>query len=127
MNRHPFTFVEVFAAMLVVALVVPVALRGVSLARQLVGDDMQYERAVRLADYRLNEVQVLGEWERGDSEGVFADDPDFHWMLRTEPYAGPGSLPLTVLRLTVSRPGAARPTAVTLVSLVASGTIEGGW
>ncbi|MDX9980171.1 MAG: hypothetical protein RBU25_09135 [Lentisphaeria bacterium] len=123
MRRHPFTFAEVLVAVLVVALVVPVAVRGIALARRLVGDDVQLEWAARLADEKLNELQVTGEWENGDSEGVFEDEPEYGWTLTTESFEPDTSLPVTVLRLTVSRTAAVRPTEVTLVSLTTNPTV----
>lgn len=124
MKRHPFTFTEVLAAMVVVALVVPVAMRGISLARQLAGDDVRYELAARLADEKLNELIVTGEWENGDSEGTFDDEADYTWALTSDSFDDEGELPLTVLALTVSRTGAVRPVSVTLTALVASATTE---
>lgn len=123
MRRHPFTFAEVLVAVLVVALVVPVAVRGIALARQLVGDDVQLEWAARLADEKLTELQVTGEWENGDGEGVFEDEPEYRWVLVTESFEPDTSLPVTVLRLTVSRTAAVRPTEVTLVTLAANPTV----
>lgn len=123
MRRHSFTFAEVLVAVLVVALVVPVAVRGIALARRLVGDDVQLEWTVRLADEKLNELQVTGEWENGDSEGTFADEPEYRWVLRTESFEPDTSLPVTVLRLTVSRTDAVRPTEVTLVALAPNPTV----
>jgi len=123
MRRHPFTFAEVLVAVLVVALVVPVAVHGIALARRLVGDDVQLEWAARLADEKLNELQVTGEWENGDSEGVFEDEPEYGWVLRTGSFDRDASLSVTVLRLTVSRTDAVRPTEVTLVAFAANSTV----
>ncbi len=128
MKRHPFTFTEVLAAMVVVALIVPVAVRGISLARQLAGDDVRYELAARLADEKLNELIATGEWENGDTEGTFDEgtdeDANYTWALTSDSFDDDGELALTVLTMTVSRTSAARPVSVTLTALVTSTTTE---
>ena len=125
MRRHPFTFTEVLAAMVVVALVVPVAMRGISMARQLAGDGVRLELAGRLADEQLNESIVTGDWQNGDAEGTFDPESEYDWTLTSASFGDDEALPLTVLTLTVSRTDALRAVSVTLTALVATSTTEG--
>ena len=125
MRRHPFAFTEVLAAMVVVALVVPVAMRGISMARQLAGDGVRLELASRLADEKLNELIVTGDWQNGDAEGTFEAESEYGWALTSDSFGDDEALPLTVLTLTVTRTGALRPVSATLTALVATSTTEG--
>jgi type II secretory pathway pseudopilin PulG len=125
MRRRRFTFTEVLVAVVVVALIVPVALRGISVARQVAGDDVRYELAARLADEKLGELMVTGRWEDGDDEGVFEEEGDYQWSLTTESFEDDDDqVVLTVLELTVSCPAAVRPVSVTLTALAASEAAE---
>lgn len=125
MRRHPFTFTEVLAAMVVVALVVPVAMRGIAMARQLAGDGVRLELASRLADEKLNELIVTGDWQNGDAEGTLDPESDYGWTLTSESFGDDETLPLTVLTVTVSRTDAARAVSITLTALVAANSTEG--
>jgi type II secretory pathway pseudopilin PulG len=123
MKRRPFTFVEVLVAVIVMALIVPVAVRGISIARRLVGDDERLELAARLADEKLNELIVTGDWQGSEDEGVFEDEPQYQWTLTTDTFDGNEDVSLTVVTVTVSFVDAARPTSVSL-STLASSTVE---
>ncbi|MBT3290633.1 MAG: hypothetical protein HN849_26115 [Victivallales bacterium] len=123
MRTRSFTFAEVLAAVVVVALVVPVAVRGIAMARQLTGDDVRLEQAARLADEKLNELVAIGDWQGSEDEGVFEDAPDYSWTVETEDFDDEGETPLTVVTVTVSMTDAVRATAVSL-STLASNTVE---
>jgi prepilin-type N-terminal cleavage/methylation domain-containing protein len=119
-KRHAFTFVEVLVAVVVMALVVPVAVRGIGIARRLVGDDERLERAARLADEKLNELIVTGDWQGSEDQGVFEDEPQYEWTLATDSFTGNDQLSLTVVTVTVSFIDASRPTSVSLSTLTSS-------
>jgi len=123
MRTRSFTLAEVLAAVVVVALVVPVAVRGIAMARQLTGDDVRLEQAARLADEKLNELVAIGDWQGSEDEGVFEDAPDYSWTVETEDFDDEGETPLTVVTVTVSMTDAVRATAVSL-STLASNTVE---
>ena len=80
-----FTFVETLAAMLFIAIVIPVAVRGVILANRA---GMVAERkrvAIQLADTRLNEIVIDEEWIDGTQSGDFGDDwPEYTWVLEDD-------------------------------------------
>ena len=120
MRRRRFTFVEVLAAVVVVALVVPVAVQGINLARRLGGDDERLELAARLADEKLAELLVTGDWQEGEEEGVFADESQYAWTMATGSFSGNDALALTVVTVTVARTDAVRPVSVSLTALAGS-------
>jgi len=77
-----FTFVEVLAAMLFMAIVIPVALRGLMLSN-MVGERAARKRlAAELAVEKLNEAVITRSWADGDQQGDFGDDePGFTWRV----------------------------------------------
>lgn len=69
--RAGFTLVEALITLLLVAVVLPFVMKGVSASAQLgVLADRRAE-AGALADTRLAEAMLTGEWEEGDSAGEF--------------------------------------------------------
>jgi len=80
-----FTFVEILAAMIFMAIVIPVAVKGLQLA-SMVGERASRKRvAGELADRVLNESVITQTWRDGDSDGDFGNDfPGYTWRLTSE-------------------------------------------
>lgn len=80
-----FTLAEVLAAMMIMAIVLPVLVEGAALANR-VGTIAQRERkAAMLAESKLNELAVTEEWRDGDSSGDFGPGaPEYTWRLTTD-------------------------------------------
>ena len=77
-----FTFAELLASMLFVAVVVPVAVQGLTIANRagVVADRKRI--AGELADNLLNEWIVTEEWRNGLRAGDFGEGwPGYHWVL----------------------------------------------
>lgn len=80
-----FTLVEMLAAMLFVAIVIPVAARGLMLANRAGVVAERKRVAAELADYLLTEVMVTETWMDGDQEGDFGEErPRYRWVLEDE-------------------------------------------
>ena len=80
-----FTLIEILAALLLTGLVLPAALKGVSLARMLVSDsDRRYE-AMELAENKLAEVLLEESWANSSSQSGRFDDEyeDYEWVVST--------------------------------------------
>lgn len=77
-----FTFAELLAAMLFVAIVVPTVVQGMTLANRS-GIIAERKRiAVELADNLLNEWIVTEEWREGQRSGDFGESwPEYRWIL----------------------------------------------
>ncbi len=77
-----FTFAELLAAMLFVAIVVPVVVQGMTLANRS-GIIAERKRiAGELADSLLTEWVVTEEWREGQRYGDFGESwPDYRWVL----------------------------------------------
>jgi hypothetical protein len=118
MRRCRFTLAEVLVALLVAAVVIPVALRALLLVGAL-GEVAAYRRqAAELADLKLNELVATGTWADADEVGDFGDDyPGYTWELFTDSWAA-GDVTLRQLDLSVSGPARVGKTVVTLSTLV---------
>lgn len=79
-----FTLMEVLAAMVLLALVLPAVMKGISIATVLASDSVSKVVAAELAENRLNEAILLSEWKSGSGSGDFGSEyPDYRWMLTT--------------------------------------------
>jgi Tfp pilus assembly protein PilV len=117
-RRRRFTLAEVLVALLVTAVVIPVALRALLTVGAL-GEAAAYRRqAADLADLKLREVVATAAWSDADTSGDFAADyPGYTWELATDTWTE-GEISLRRLDLTVRGPARAGQTAITLTTLV---------
>jgi prepilin-type N-terminal cleavage/methylation domain-containing protein len=76
-----FTLIEVLATLVLLGIVMPVAMRGVSLALAASSTARRTAEAASLAEMKLNELIVDGSWRTGNAGGDFADQnlPDYRW------------------------------------------------
>lgn len=75
-----FTFVEILAAMVFLAILVPAVVEGITLASRVSEIAERSAIASELAQNKLNEFSLNGVWATADSRGDFADDwPGYRW------------------------------------------------
>lgn len=118
MKASRFTLAEVLVALLVTAVVIPVALRALMVAGSLRHAAVWRQQAVELADMKLHELVVTGEWTESEESGDFGDDyPEFSWELTTDTWTD-GDIALREVDLTVRGPARVGQTVVTLTTLV---------
>ena len=82
-NAKGFTLIEILAALLLIGLVLPAVMKGISLASLLVADsDHRYE-ALSLAETKLAEVLLEETWQTSASQtGQFENElEDYEWVL----------------------------------------------
>lgn len=88
-RQGAFTLVEVLATLMLVAIILPVAMKGISLAAMTAGAAKQRMEAAALAETRLGELLATGEWLNGDLSGDFGPDwPDHHWTADVRDWEG---------------------------------------
>ena len=87
-SRAGFTLAEVLAALVFMAIVIPVAVQGLRVAN-LSGQVAERKGvAARLADRLLNELVATGEWKQSAQSGTVQEDRgQYHWQLRNEVWA----------------------------------------
>src|SRR5580692_2270552 len=84
-----FTLIEVLAAMLFMAVVIPVAMEGLRTA-SLAGEVSQRKMiAARIANEKLNELKVTGLLQNSSQSGVVLEDGlTYRWSVKTEMWTG---------------------------------------
>jgi type II secretory pathway component PulJ len=118
MRRRRFTLAEVLVALLVTAVVIPIALRALVTAASLRESAAWRRQALELADSKLRELVVSGDWTDAEDAGDFGEDgPGFVWELVTDTWSA-GDITLRQLDLTVSGSARAGRAPVTLTTLV---------
>lgn len=81
-SRAGFTLAEVLAALVFMAIVIPVAVDGISVANRAGVVAGRKAVATRLAENMLNELLVTGEWESAGQRGTFEEGPEgYSWTL----------------------------------------------
>jgi len=115
--RAAFTLVEVLAALLLAAIVLPVAMQAISVATHAAGDARRRLEAAALAEGKLAELVAAGEWQTAELSGGFAPEyPEYTW--RAEVTEWPTAAGLRQLAVEVGWVARGRERAVTLTTLV---------
>ena len=84
-----FTLAEVLAALVFMAIVIPVVLHGLNIA-SLAGEVAQRKsQAARVAERILNETLVTTNWNQASQRGTVNQGvSQFNWTLRNDNWAG---------------------------------------
>jgi type II secretory pathway pseudopilin PulG len=100
--RRAFTLAEVLAAMLFMALVVPVAMQGLRIA-SLAGEvGRRKVVAARLGNKILNELKVTGQLQNTSQRGVAKEaGMDYKWSIKNQQWTEDTTTTMTVATMTV--------------------------
>ena len=80
-----FTLAEVLAALLFMAIVIPVAMQGLRISSRAGELADRKREATRVAERILNESIVTTNWNKSASSGVVQEgDREYRWSLRNE-------------------------------------------
>jgi len=95
--RRGFTLVEVLAALLLMAIIIPVAMDGMSVASRAGILGQRKAAAMRVAELVLNELIVEGNTQQASSSGnTAAGDTHYPWTMRSETWAEDAMMQMTV-------------------------------
>lgn len=95
--RRGFTLVEVLAALLLMAIIIPVAMDGMSVASRAGILGQRKAAAMRVAELVLNELIVEGNTQQVSSSGnTAAGDTHYPWTMRSETWAEDAMMQMTV-------------------------------
>jgi prepilin-type N-terminal cleavage/methylation domain-containing protein len=84
-RKRGFTFIEVLAAMLFMAIVIPVAVRALTLSNRGGVVAERKRVAMRLADTVLTESVITESWRDGEVEGDFEGEwPGYSWIIEED-------------------------------------------
>jgi general secretion pathway protein I len=79
-----FTLMELLATIVLVALIIPVAMKGISIATTLASDSSRRLVAMNLAENRLAEILIDRQWLNGSQNGNFEDEYSaYKWKMNT--------------------------------------------
>lgn len=79
-----FTLVEVLATLVLLGIILPIALKGVSLAMTAASNARRTAEATALGEAKLNELVADGTWASGTLTGDFSPDfPIYQWSCLT--------------------------------------------
>ena len=97
-----FTLAEVLAALVFMAIVIPVALQGMQIASRAGSVAERKALGARLAERKLNELIVTGQWQSSSVKGTIQEGwQSYDWTLETESWAEDGSMRVLTVRVTV--------------------------
>ncbi len=115
-RNEGFTFIELLATVVLIAVIMPVAMRSIALCTRLAGQSRRQVEAASLAKAKLTELIVTGDWEKGNKRGDFDKDwPDYEWSLDVTNWT---DTLVRELALTVSWRSAGRQRGVILSTLI---------
>ena len=111
-----FTLAEVLAALMFMAIVIPVAMQGLSIASRAGAVAERKREAVRVAERMLNETLVTTNWSQSAQSGVVKEmDREYQWNLRSDRWI---ESTMQLLTVEVTFPVQGKDYAVQLSTLV---------
>ena len=97
-----FTLAEVLAALLFIAIVIPVAVQGLRIASRAGVLSERKAVGARLAENKLNELIVTGQWQSTAQRGNIEEGlQSYPWRLEAEPWREDGAMRLVTVYVTV--------------------------
>jgi len=97
-----FTLAEVLAALLFMAIVIPVAMQGLMIASRAGSVSERKAVGARLAENKLNELIVTGQWQSSAQRGTIEEGLlSYAWRLQAEPWREDGAMRLVTVYVTV--------------------------
>ncbi len=121
-----FTLAEVLAALVFMAILIPVALEGLSLASRAGEVAARKSEAALVGERILNETIVTTNWNKNLQSGVLRQGiTEFRWTLRNDPWnLDPGLNTLRQLSVQVKFAAQGRDYAVQMSTLVDSAAAQ---
>ena len=118
----PFTFAEALAALLVTSILLPVLFGAVLVAHRASEVAQRSEAAARLAQAKLAELALTGDWQKAEPEGEFEEWPGYTWQLGIQDWTedDESATAMTQLTITVFFPLQEQQLSVRISTLVAA-------
>lgn len=100
--RAGFTLAEVLAALLFMAIVIPVAMQGLRIASRAGSVSERKTVGTRLAERKLNELIVTGQWQSAAQQGTMQEGlQNYKWQLQSEPWIEDAAMRLVTVHVMV--------------------------
>ncbi len=95
-RRAGFTLAEALAALVFMAIVIPVAIQGVRIATRAGEVGVRKSAAVRIAESAMNELIVTGRWQQGSQNGMVTENGiPYQWSASQDTWNGNTALTLS--------------------------------
>jgi len=121
-RRRAFTLIEILATLVLVAIILPVAMSGISLALATADESRHETEAASLAQNKMAEIVACEQWHNASLSGDFGPDrPDYRWSAQVSDWQGTQVRQLDVRVLWNNR---GRDRSVTLTTLVYAGSSQ---
>ena len=122
-RRRGLTLIEVLATIVMMAIVLPAAMHGLSLCTAASRDARQRSEAAALAEAKLTEVLATGDWQFGALSGDFGEAwPEYHWGAGATAWADDPTMTEVYCRVTWTSRSLERE--VVLTTLVYAGDVS---
>ncbi len=96
-RRRGLTLIEVLATIVLIGIVLPVAMHGISICLASASVARHRSEAAGLAESKLNELIATGEWQFGGMSGDFSPVwPEYHWTGTTAVWSDPTMQQLSI-------------------------------
>lgn len=119
-SRKGFTLIEILATFVLIAVIIPVAMKGLSLSTNMAGNSKSKIEASALAETKLTELMLTGDWVNGEQSGDFGEDwPEYTWSAELNDWEDEDLMQQVTLQVNWSRLGLDR--SISLTTLVYSG------
>jgi len=118
-SRRGFTFIEVLATMVLLGIVLPAVMNGISVCLAAAQSARRQVQAGELGQGKLMEVVALKQWTAAQTNGDFGPDwPEYRWTARVSDWDGST---IRSVEVTVTWLQGARARRITLSTLVYTG------
>jgi len=88
-RRRGFTLVEILATLVLAAIILPVAMSGISLALNVADESRSRTEAASLAQNKMAEIVALSLWNNSSLSGDFSPDrPEYRWSALVRDWQG---------------------------------------
>jgi len=119
-QRSGFTLAEVLAALLLMAIVIPVALQGLHVASAAGEVGQRKMIASRIGNKVLNELKVMAQLQNTGRTGVVQEHGiNYRWTVKNEPWTEDPLSQMTLASVTVSFAAQGKNYDVRLSTLIA--------
>ncbi|AQQ09131.1 type II secretion system protein I [Sedimentisphaera cyanobacteriorum] len=96
--RKAFTLIEVLAAVVLVGIILPVAVSGISMAVRVGSNSAKIQRAAILAEDKLAEIRLEKLWTKSEQTGDFEEEgfDDYKWIMTAQDWTDPSLLEVDI-------------------------------
>lgn len=85
LRRGGFTLIEMLAAFVLIILIIPAVMKGLSIATNVSSDSIHKSDAIMLAENKLAEILLEEDWQSSSQSGDFGEMyPGYEWKMTSE-------------------------------------------